>query len=131
MAFKHLTENERFLIDKLWKEGKNITEISKTISRAESTIFRELKRNSTKNGYGYFSALKMSQERKFVRAQLYKADYSEFEKLFFKLFERHYHGVRATIEVIKQKHPNVLVPHWRTVYYWINSGTWICISIIA
>lgn len=45
MSYVHLTENERYQIDELQREGFSEASISERLCRSRSTIFRELRRN--------------------------------------------------------------------------------------
>ena len=54
MTYKHLSQNERYQIFCLMKEGLNCTEIAKNLGRSTSTISREIARN--KGGRGYYYA---------------------------------------------------------------------------
>ena len=51
MTYKHLSQNERYQIFCLMKEGLNCTEIAKNLGRSTSTISREIARN--KGGRGW------------------------------------------------------------------------------
>jgi transposase, IS30 family len=51
MGYKHLTEEERYQIDDLKREGFNQTEIAKQMGRSPSTLSRELSRNQGERGW--------------------------------------------------------------------------------
>ena len=51
MEYKHLTEEERYQIDDLQREGYNQTEIAIKIGRSPSTLSRELRRNHGERGW--------------------------------------------------------------------------------
>jgi IS30 family transposase len=51
MDYKHLTEEERYQIDDLRREGFNQKEIAGKIGRSESTLSRELRRNKGERGW--------------------------------------------------------------------------------
>ena len=51
MGYKHLTEEERYQIDDLKREGFNQSEIAKKIKRSPSTLSRELHRNLGDRGW--------------------------------------------------------------------------------
>lgn len=51
MDYKHLTEEERYQIDDLRREGFNQEEIAKKIGRSPSTLSRELRRNKGERGW--------------------------------------------------------------------------------
>ena len=68
---KHITSEERHTIDHLLRQGQTITSIAKQLSRASSTISRELKRNrDMRNGdYRYDLAERKAQKRKINKAR--------------------------------------------------------------
>jgi len=51
MAYKQLTDEERYQIEALKREGFNQSEIARSLNRRPSTINRELARNSDHKGY--------------------------------------------------------------------------------
>jgi len=51
MDYKHLTEEERYQIDDLQREGFNQEEIAKKLGRSPSTLSRELRRNRGERGW--------------------------------------------------------------------------------
>ena len=51
MDYKHLTEEERYQIDDLRREGFNQAEIAIKIGRSPSTLSRELRRNHGERGW--------------------------------------------------------------------------------
>jgi IS30 family transposase len=51
MDYKHLTEEERYQIDDLRREGFNQAEIAKKMGRSPSTLSRELSRNKGDRGW--------------------------------------------------------------------------------
>ncbi len=64
MRYKQLTQEERYQIYALKKAGHKQTEIAMIVSRNESTISRELKRNSGLRGYRPQQAQRLADERK-------------------------------------------------------------------
>ena len=48
---KHLSDNERFCIEKMLKAGETITKIAKTLERGLSTISEEIKANGGRDNY--------------------------------------------------------------------------------
>ena len=51
MEYKHLTEEERYQIDDLRREGFNQAEIARKMGRSPSTLSRELRRNVGERGW--------------------------------------------------------------------------------
>lgn len=56
MKYKHLTSEQRYTIDVLLRQKKSRKEISQTIGVSQSTLCREIKRNSGQRGYHYHQA---------------------------------------------------------------------------
>ncbi|RTL12199.1 MAG: hypothetical protein EKK54_05965 [Neisseriaceae bacterium] len=50
MAYKHLGENERFVIELMLSKGTSKNEIGKLLGYCRQTIMREIARNSDKDG---------------------------------------------------------------------------------
>lgn len=63
MKYHHLTSEQRYTIDVLLRQKKSRKEISKTIGVSESTLSRELKRNSGVRGYHYVQAQVKADDR--------------------------------------------------------------------
>ena len=56
MSYHHITSEQRYTIDVLLRQKKSRKEIAKTIGVSESTLSREIKRNSGQRGYHYKQA---------------------------------------------------------------------------
>ena len=56
MSYHHLPSEQRYTIDVLLRPKKSRKEISQTIGVSESTLSREIKRNSGQRGYHYKQA---------------------------------------------------------------------------
>ena len=69
MNYIHLTREERYQIYALKKAGHSQSEIAKVLDRSESTISRELARNSGKRGYRPKQAHAKSVERRAINAR--------------------------------------------------------------
>jgi IS30 family transposase len=63
MNYTHLTEEERYHIDELKREGLKVTDIALSIKRSVSTVSREFKRNQGERGYRPKQAQTKAQER--------------------------------------------------------------------
>ncbi len=62
--YNHLTQEQRYTIFVLLQQKKSRKEICKTINISESTLSRELKRNSGQRGYHYKQAQVKADDRK-------------------------------------------------------------------
>lgn len=45
--YKHLSQEQRYTIEKMYKQGETISFIAQTIDVHKSTVSREIKRNKT------------------------------------------------------------------------------------
>ena len=63
MKYNHLSQNERYQIFSLMKEGMNCTQIANNLGRSKSTISREIRRNKGGRGYRPKQADRLPQER--------------------------------------------------------------------
>jgi IS30 family transposase len=67
MAYKHLTEDERYQIDDLLREGYSQRKIAQQLGRATSTLSRELQRNKGQRGWRPRQAQSKAVERLVMR----------------------------------------------------------------
>jgi len=63
MSYKHLSLEERHYIELSLKEGVSQNKISETLGRYQSSITREIKRNTGKRGYRHNQANHFAIER--------------------------------------------------------------------
>ena len=63
MAYTHLSLEERHYIEFQRKEGVSMNKIAKALGRAQSTLSRELRRNTGQRGYRHKQAHRVAQER--------------------------------------------------------------------
>ncbi len=69
MVYRHLSEEERYQIDDLRREGLNQQEIAHQLGRSKCTLSRELRRNKGLRGYRPRQAQHKANERLTQRAQ--------------------------------------------------------------
>lgn len=69
MDYMHLTEEERYQIDELQRQGHSQAAIAKQLGRSPSTLSRELRRNKGKVGYRPRQAQQTAEERLSVRGR--------------------------------------------------------------
>ncbi|MCW7552777.1 IS30 family transposase [Endozoicomonas gorgoniicola] len=72
MAYTHLSLEERNYIEIQRKEGVSMNKIAKALGRAQSTLFRELGRNTGQRGYRHKQAQRSAQERHQEKAKSVK-----------------------------------------------------------
>lgn len=126
LLYKHIQENERFLIEFLFiKEHKTITQIAKILNRNKSSIARELKRNSLESYNASIANIK-AKERQWHKHSMYLLKYQEFTKEFLKIYEKRYHGVEISHSEIKNKFGKLIkIPSLKQLYNWIRSNRWV------
>ncbi|WP_413282708.1 helix-turn-helix domain-containing protein [Vibrio sp. MA40-2] len=77
LVYRQLTEEQRLQIWALRKEGKNQSEIAKSLAIHRSTVSRELNRNSGPYGYEPLFAQKLAAYRKKFHQQIVEKQYTE------------------------------------------------------
>ncbi len=80
MKYNHLTAEQRYTIDVLLRQKKSRKEIAQTIGVSQSTLCRELKRNSGQRGYHWRQAQAKAADRQ-RRLQNYRNLTLEIRKL--------------------------------------------------
>ena len=80
MKYNHLTSEQRYTIDVLLRQKKSRKEISQTIGVSESTLSREIRRNSGQRGYHWQQAQVKATDRQ-RRLQNYRNLTMEIRKL--------------------------------------------------
>ena len=63
---KHLTQEERYTIERMRKEGYNQARIAECLGRDPGTISREIRRNSGHRGYRHKQAQGKAEIRRFI-----------------------------------------------------------------
>lgn len=71
-TYKHLTQEERYTIERMRKEGYTQAQIASCLGRDESTISRELRRNSGQRGYRHKQAQRKAEDRRFTSRRIAK-----------------------------------------------------------
>ena len=77
---KHLTFEERRLLDSLKRKGTSNPEIAELMGRDRSTIHRELKRNTGQRGYRPQQAQRLADERREARRRPHKMDDPDMQR---------------------------------------------------
>lgn len=72
MGYKHLSLEERYYLEIAKKAGKTLTEIASDMDRSQSTISRELIRNTGERGYRHKQAMRLAQERHTIKPKQVK-----------------------------------------------------------
>lgn len=63
MGYKHLSLEERYYIEIEKRTGKSLNKIAHALGRSQSTISRELHRNTGERGYRHQQAKRLAHER--------------------------------------------------------------------
>lgn len=61
--YNHLLEQDRSVLQQLFQSGIGITEIARRLGRHRSTLYREIKRNKSRDGYLSYNAERMCRKR--------------------------------------------------------------------
>lgn len=135
-TFKHLTAEQRGIIQAMHQAGHTQEEISETIGVNQSTISRELKRGKTRqmdyNGryYDIYLAESGSRVYKDNRKNCQTKGLQAFSLAFLKALEKalltkkekRRYSVDTFVHIYQREHPLERVPCTKTVYQWIDQG---------
>lgn len=125
VKYKHLTPEQRYTIDVLLRQKKSRKEIAQTIGVSQSTLCRELKRNSGQRGYHWKKAQVKAADRQ-RRLQNYRNLTLEIRKFIRKkMFEEEWSPAQIVGWLRKHGKRSVCV---ETIYAYIradkkNGGT--------
>lgn len=118
MKYNHLTSEQRYTIDVLLRQKKSRKEISQTIGVSESTLSREIRRNSGQRGYHWQQAQVKATDRQ-RRLQNYRNLTMEIRKLIrSKITEEQWSPVQIVGYLRKKGKPAVCV---ETIYAYIRA----------
>lgn len=118
MKYKHLTAEQRYTIDVLLQQKKSRKEIAKTIGVSESTLSREIRRNSGQRGYHYKQAQVKSADRQ-RRLQNYRNLTLEIRNFIrTKMTEEQWSPQQIVGHLRKKGKPSVCV---ETIYAYIRT----------
>lgn len=73
MKYTHLTENERYMLSALRKQGLTVASIAKALGRHRSTVYREVERNSRWCNYDQLYSYQPARAQQKVRVRTKKA----------------------------------------------------------
>lgn len=78
-TYRHLSYEERFVIEKLWTSGSVIRDIALYLGRSPNTVSREIQKNRVNGSYNAKKAqLKMNQRRWRAKQQCLKVVMDSF-----------------------------------------------------
>ncbi|MBN0970414.1 IS30 family transposase [Mycoplasma phocoeninasale] len=126
--YKHITNDERILIQTYMQKSMPIKMIALELNRNVSTIWRELKRNTSYEGnyaanIPCFKALKRHKHKYLFKFEI-DQKIIDFTKEFIKFYDKRYHGVKATYNKIKNYFNFKNIPSIRTIFNWIRTNKW-------
>ena len=127
MSYTHFTTDERKSLEEFKKEGISIREMARRLDRSPSSISREFKRNSNKNGvYNHWRAysLNIYRRRKGNRQKLHEGTY-EWEYIVDKL--KLYWSPEQIVMRYEKEHGEKPASV-KTIYNYIASGKFPKIS---
>lgn len=114
--YTHFTLKERICLEEMRKSGKKISEIAKLMDRSKSTISRELKRNSNKQGlynsWGAYSKA-TARRKKSVRQPRIEKDSELYDYICEKL--KLYWSPKLTATMWNREHPEERIA-FATIY---------------
>ncbi|WP_075202573.1 IS30 family transposase [Vibrio mexicanus] len=88
MNYTHLTENERYMISALRKQGTTVANIAIQLGRHKSTIYREVERNARYCGYNKRYSYQPARAQQRARTRLsYSRRNKRYDKSDFRLVE--------------------------------------------
>lgn len=118
MKYNHLTSEQRYTIDVLLRQKKSRKEISQTIGVSESTLSREIRRNSGQRGYHWQQAQVKAADRQ-RRLQNYRNLTMEIRKLIrSKITEEQWSPAQIVGYLRRKGKPAVCV---ETIYAYIRA----------
>lgn len=120
-SYTHFTLEERICLEEMRKKGKKLHEIAEVLSKNKSTISRELKRNSNKQGnYNFWGAHSKAKARRHnsVRQPRIKKDSELYKYICEKMNQRWSPEIIA--KMWKKEHPKERLS-FATIYRAIKS----------
>ena len=90
MSYKHLAQEERFLIHHYLQEGCSLRKIAKILRRTHSTISREIRRNTGKRGYRHKQADQFAKRRRREASSVPKMTQELWEMVEDHLVNKHW-----------------------------------------
>lgn len=124
IKYEHKVNLEYFL----WETNYSISKIASLLGFLRNTIIREIKINSTAEGYFVIEADKKCLNRILWTKNFRMIENKDKHLEFSKKFKEKYDGVMLTIELtwiyIKNNFDKKMLCI-KTVYNWINSNKWI------
>lgn len=116
---KYITENERYIIETMLKDGKNPKEIAQRLGKHYTTIYREIKRGIVnlldgktwleKSVYCADVGQRIMEERSHAKGVDFKIqDIKYLERAKYYIKDNHY-SPYATLEVLKKEFPDISI----------------------
>lgn len=119
MSYKHLTINERAVIYSLFKDGKSIRFIAKSLERSPSTISRELKRNNAGYRYKY---LPNTAQQKYEKRRKNCHRNIKISHDLKNYIEGKIELTWSPEQISNRKVNDLVIPSHATIYRWIHKG---------
>lgn len=116
MSYKHLTLEESYYIEIARKKGRSLKKIAKTLERSQSTISREIARNTGQQGYRYKQANGFAQVRHTEKIKAIKMTES-VKAIINHCLEQQWSPEQITGRLNKEK---VVTLHHESIYQYIR-----------
>ncbi len=117
MSYKHLSLEERHYIEVSMKNGISLADIATALGRSQSTIFREVNRNTGLRGYRHKQAGNMAQERHETKPKATKLT-DEIKQLI----DDYLHQDWSPEQIVgRMEKDDVIKLHHETIYQYILS----------
>ena len=125
----NLSLSERIIIERLYKQGFNYTQIANKIFRSKNTIRNEIIKNHKIRKYSFHNrGAKLNYNAKYAH-KTYKNRHSNntiknYESfiIYFKMNSEKHLSVEHIIIIFKKEYPDAICPCKQTVYNWLKKG---------
>ena len=121
LSYSHYTLEERKCLQQLRDEGWGIRQIARATGRAPSTVSRELKRNRSKKGYGFWYANNQAIHRRRTSHPMKRLEENSALRDFVQEKLKAFWSPECIAEAWRREHPDDPVS-FATIYRWLKRG---------
>ena len=121
LSYSHYTLKERKCLQQLHDEGWSIRQIAQSTGRAPSSVSRELKRNKSRKGYGFWYANNQAIHRRRKSHPMKRLDESSALGNYVREKLKDAWSPECIAETWRVKHPDDPVG-FVTIYRWLKRG---------
>ena len=119
LSYTHYTLEERKCLQQLLKEGCNLRYIARATNRSVSSVSREIKRNKSKKGYGFWYANNQSIHRRRASHPMKRLNEDTELGKYVRKKLKVFWSPECIAETWRLKHPDDPVG-WATIYRWLK-----------